>query len=601
MPGESLIGLIARTSRANWLSNLRPILAAAKVERHAYYNLAAREKLDAAQLAFTCRLPLQSIEERRYLSDKNALEVYGVGFHGATIPAYDLQLRACRVTPSWLRMGYHSAFGHHALATHCPVSDELFIDSCPRCGLKLNWTRSAIHTCHRCQLDITEHRGEVVSRELANATRLMLDLIHPNADRHKVALQTLPPLLRNLNRGVVFEIGWRMGCILTGTRSYNRMNAKRLAVPTRLKILSAGSKAIATWPCSLRDMLQDFSREAKSQTKVSAGSFRRLLPLAKAWPDLTAAFYTAAPALKGGPRGFVKASLSNGVNATELESTLGISQRLVQRLRNKELTPAISTGSIRSHQIFEGAKLEQLRSLLDDSISVGAISERMGISRHGVEQLACLGRIQVFDSGPVSHAHVRRQACKSDFDQLVAQLSAASSVLNDVDCVPIQYAMRAIGGREKPWGPVIVALLNGDIAFTLTDGKGRLLERVYIPLDYFDDICNSWFDRTKYPSFSFEEQINWRDTEELLNIFPKAKPIALSQGVIPLPVAGANERVSILDLAQRNISESEILARWNRSNRRLPSPLKGRNRIPKLSALGWDREVVELAMAKLGT
>jgi hypothetical protein len=600
IPGESLIGLVARTSGANWLPRLRPILAATTSYWHVHYNLAARDDVDFAKLAFVCRLPPQAVEERRYRPDEIMAEMPGVGFHGATIPVYDLELRACRVTPSWLRAGYHSALGHHALATHCPQSGELLIDSCPRCGTGLNWTRSAFDTCHRCDLDISRHQGETVPQRLAEATRPMVDVVHPDPARHVPAAQALPPLLRDLDRGLVFEIGWRMGCVLTGNGLYDRDTAKRLSVPTRLEILGAGAKAIAAWPGSLTDALQGLAPGSNGPALEIASAARRLPTFKNAWPDLKAAFHTAAPGLKGGPLRAVKASLTNGVNSGELERTLGVSQKVVARLRGTELTAAIAVGDVNSHQIFEGAGLERLRWLLGDRIAVGTIAERMAISRHGLEQLACLGEIEVFDRGAVNVAYAQRQARRSDFDRLLARLAEASIAIDKADGMPIHRSMRAIGGREKPWGPVIVAMLRGDIAFSLDEGDGKFLERVRILSGHLHKVVALQFDTTDHPDFAFDATINGRDTEELLNIFPKSTRVARDEGALPAPVDGAHIRAVILNLASKNISESEVLARWNGANRRLPAPLQGRRRLLRISKLGWDRTAVEMAMVITG-
>jgi hypothetical protein len=596
-PGESLIGLVARTSGANWLPRVRAILDATTTAWHSHYNLAARDDMDFAQLAFACRLDPHEVEARRYRPDEIMPEMPGVRFHGATIPVYDLELRACRVAPSWLRAGYHSALGHHGLATHCPQTGELLLDACPRCGTKLTWTRSAFHACHACGLDIRHHRGETVSSRAFSETRTMLDLIHPDPARHAETAAGLHASLRELDRGLVFEIGWRMGCALTGHGPRGRDTAKRLPTATRLLILEAASDALAAWPSSFTDALQGIAPNVRRPSLAVATAARQITTFKNAWPDLKEAFHGAAPGLKGGPLRAVKASLTKGVNSRELEDALGVSQKIVERLRGTELKAAIVTGDVNSHQIFEGAGLDRLRSLLGDRIGVGTIAEQMGISRHGVEQIACLGEIEVFDDGAVSAAYAQRQARRSDYEHLLTRLAEAATHLDETAGMPIDQAMKSIGGREKPWGPALAAMLAGDIAFSLDEGDGRFMERVRILATNLGRIVELRFDVADYPAFAFETWINGRDTEELLNINPKTTGVARRAGSMPAPLDGAHDRHVIRGLALRHISATEVLARWNGQDRRLPPPLRGSHRLPRLNALGWDRDAVEAKMA----
>jgi len=136
-PDESLVGLVTRTSARNHLDRLRSILAVAGSALHTRFNLAVRDDLDFVQLAFAARLPFHEIEARRYRPVSAAGDRLVVDFYDAAVPACDLELRYSRVTPSWLKAGYHSALGHHALVTHCPKTGEILFDHCPRCNLRL--------------------------------------------------------------------------------------------------------------------------------------------------------------------------------------------------------------------------------------------------------------------------------------------------------------------------------------------------------------------------------------------------------------------------------------------------------------------------------
>lgn len=606
-PDESLVGLIARTSCRNWLPRLRSILGATTATWHVHFNLAARDDIDFDQLAFAARLPPHEVEARRYRRSEMMPDLPVVGFHGANIPVYDLNLKRRRVTASWLKSGYHSALGHHALVTHCPATGELLFDQCPRCSIGLNWTKSAITRCTACGLDIADHEGERVPRQTVAATRVMLNIIHPHPARHSQAMADLHTQLAGLDRGLVFELGWRVGCVLAGVGLGGRDDATRLPVDTRLKVLEAGSAVLSSWPDSLHGALR--GRVAGSTAAPStelAGQVREILTARNCWPTLREVLHQAVPGLKWSAVSAVKSVLELGVNSAELQQTLGVSQKVLDRLRGtSQLTAVRSSGEVNSHEIFEAAGLNDLKSLLEDRISVGSIAERLDISRHGVEQLASLGFIEIFDHGPLRSGFLARQAKRSDYLAIVERLTEAAIDGTEDDeaerpTISIDLALKIIGGREKPWGPVIAAMLDGTLPFSLDRSQGnRFMGRVRIAVGDVHVLPGMRFEADIFTDkgFEFERLINGRDAEELLNIFPKYTKAARLDGSLPQLRDGHYDRAAILGVATRHISASEILARWNGHDKKLPKPFVGRRRLRKLGTLGWDRSAAENAMA----
>ncbi|MET3761886.1 hypothetical protein [Sphingomonas sp. UYEF23] len=605
-PDESLVSLIARASAENWLPRLRAILSTASPTWHAHFNLAAREDFDFGQLAFAARLPPHEVEARRYRRSEMIPDLPIVGFHGASVPVYDLNLKPRRVTTSWLKSGYHSAFGHHALVTHCPATGELLFDKCPRCSTALTWTKSAITRCTACGLDIADHEGERVSRRTLAATRLMLDIIHPHPARHSEAMADLHTQLAGLDRGLVFELGWRMGCVLVGVGLGGRDEAARLPIDVRLKVLEAGSSVLSSWPESLYEALK--GRIAGSTVAPStklAGQIREILTAKNCWPSLREVLHQAVPGLKWSAGSAVKSVLELGVNSGELQQTLGVSQKVLDRLRvTPHLTAVRSSGEVNSHEIFEAAGLQDLKVLLDDRVSVGSIAERLDISRHGVEQLACLGFIKLFDHGPLRSGFLARQAKRSDYLTMMERLN--KSAIDEPDhgeakksIISIDLALKVIGGREKPWGPVIAAMLNGTLPFYLDrSNEDRFMGRVSIAAGDVRLVAGMRFktDNFAVEAIEFEPLINGRDAEELLNIFPKYTRAARLDRSLPPFRDKHYDRATILELATKHITASEILARWNGRDKKMPKPFVGRRGLRKLNTLGWDRIAAERAM-----
>lgn len=609
---ESLIGLLARTSGRNWLPSMRAILATTTSTWHVHYNLAVRDDIDFSQLAYACRLAPHEVEERRYKRVELTQFLPGVNYHGAIIPAYDLELKPRRMCSSWARAAYHSAFAHHGLVTHCPVSGEILLDSCPRCRTKFKWTQSEFRICHNCGLNLVHTVGEAVPAATRDATQLILDVIHPHPKRHAQAMAKLHPLLARLDRGTVFEVGWRMGCVLTGHGLSDRDRAVQLPLETRLTILTAGSKVLANWPGSVTEALKGKFGNPETSTVANAKGIAQIANAKNAWPALKLALRQAAPGLTAGALSAVKSSLVDGVNSGEIAQVLGVGQKVIERLRvTPDLRPVFSVGSINSHHVFEAAGLASLKKLIDDRISIGAIAERLDVSHHGIGQLACLKEIQIYDSEAMRSGFVQRQAKRSDFQDLLDRLinaaqNAASGNPLDSDSksdaprgpgLTMHAAMKAIGGREKPWGPVILAMLSGELPFQLDrTNEGRFMSRVTVARADLHKLVSMSFDEGEFPGFDFEPSINGRDAEELLNIYPKTMQAAKLEEVIPVSVKGLYDRVTIRELAALYVSSAEVLARCTGKGRGMPPPFTGPERLIKASALGYLREVAEAAV-----
>lgn len=208
-----------------------------------------------------------------------------------------------------------------------------------------------------------------------------------------------------------------------------------------------------------------------------------------------------------------------------------------------------------------------------------------------------MGEIEIFDAGPVKTAFKQRQARRSHFQALSDQLGETSSEIDPESALSIRAAMKMIGGREKPWGPALVAMTSGKVTFHLKNGSGRFADRILIEADQLDKIVAMDFDRSGYPRFAFESLLNRRDSEELLNLNPHSFSKALKEGHIKRPRAGLHARNQIAELSRCHISRTEILARWSHTDRRLPYPIRNWEHFSECTVLGWHRGQVEERMA----
>ena len=531
-PGESLVGLLCRVTRRNHLRRLRVLLAQGTSVWHSHLNLAMRDDVEFAQMAHAGRLAAHEVEDRRYRQVELTPDLPGVGFHGATIPLYDVDLGRRRIAPSWLSEDpHHCALGHHSIATHCPVSGDLLIDRCPRCEGALLWSRINLEECVRCGHDMRRHEPARVTGRQLRETRLMLDLIHPDPARHGPAAAGLPDGLADLDRGTVFELGWRLGMLLTGITNASRREAGRLPLDTRLGILAAGSRIIASWPDHLHAGLRGVAMDSVTVDASLPRKVRVLARTANLWPAARNAIYDAAPGLRTSASAGVRSVVADAANAGELARSLGVSQGIYERMRgNGVFAPVAAGGSVNQHLLFDASDAAPLRELLADRIALASASERLDIEHHGVEQLCCVGELELITDDRVLAAVKARHITKSSLDDLVARIEANDAALRGEGMVvedPVAaYCARcgSIGGREKPWAAAVAgdALGRSFPSPSTVRERDRLMgrdqrSRRSCPHARGHDVRRG---RASGPSGSIS-RINRRDTEDLLNVNSK--------------------------------------------------------------------------------
>lgn len=604
---ESLIGLVIRAAATNHIDRTVTIVKAVSEVAHAHVNLAARIDVDFAQLAWATRVAPHEVEVRRYAAINITPDLPGVMFHGASVPSYDLRLKARRLAPAWLSGSpYHSALGHHGLVTHCPVSGEILINQCPRCGAGLTWSGTSITGCRACGLDLRGHAAEKVPEATRRSTRLMIDLVHPHPARSSKAASSLPDSLRHLDRGTTFELGWRLGCLFTGIGLKDRDGAWKLPVDSRLSILTAGSRALASWPMSLQDAIAGrLDRHGGGGVAILVEDIRTHLRARNAPAELRRIVLEALPALATSKAAAVKAVVDDGANAAEATRVLGVSQRIFERLaKARELKVVLNSGSVNNHRIIHGAALAPLAAMIADRVSVGTISQQLGISRHGVEQLCCLGVIEpLYDTAmrtAFADDHVRR----SDYETLLDEIDRAARRWATLDqsasTISLRRAVMTIGRREKPWGLILRAMRDGTLPFRLREptANGDLVDRVVLEERDIPKVTAMVFLRGRHPDFPFEDRIKRQDVEELLNLKPKRFQQALLQGEVKRGEDRLYDLGAMIGLAEEKISGGEILARWSADGRTMPQPFRGRKRLERPRHLGWDRNLVEMMMAE---
>ncbi|WP_294392071.1 hypothetical protein [uncultured Sphingomonas sp.] len=210
------------------------------------------------------------------------------------------------------------------------------------------------------------------------------------------------------------------------------------------------------------------------------------------------------------------------------------------------------TGAVTPHQkpfgdrmmpAFKRTELSRLAEEWHDGIEVQAFASRQGLSFHGVEQLIVSG---VLAATAPSLPDMPPNISSADAADFLRRVDAGSCPAVG-DPITLRQAMLAVGGRQKPWGPVFEALLESEIDFMLLTGAALLVDRILIPRSLAKQFGGLHFGRASFPHFRFSEFMVQREALATLNI--SATGTRVLKG---LPVSGTTTQIyRVADVEQR--------------------------------------------------
>ncbi|MBB4087070.1 hypothetical protein [Sphingomonas carotinifaciens] len=608
-PGESLIGLVRSCAWLNGLPSVGALLREAADATHAWSNLALRSDVDADRLAVAMRLPAEEVAGRMHRERRAAPHLLLRSFFGVELRSHDLVVDRRSFAPAALASApHHRATWQVGLLPFCTETGELLVDRCENCSNHLEWAAAKRLThCSTCRRPVSTGTPANVGVNVLDETARFTALLRPWDEDEDSARATLHDDLRNVPSGAVFDLAWSIARFMVdGPVGLRRMDVG-LPAATKVAILRVAAEIMAGWPESLDAALRRIvAKDATGGRRVLA-RLRGLFEPRIRWPEQHELLARTHPHLLARTRNAAHAVHGDAVDAATATSMLGISADLLPRLVAAGAIEAVAARrGIHLSAGYDGASLRRLGTLRDDCISMESVSERLGVTLHGVEQLVCLGLMLEHDEPAVAIMHRRRQVSRSDFDRLVGRIvSIARADINEG--IPLRSAVRVIGGREKPWGQILRLIADGLIPARLwrPETRGRrdggrlraLVDNLHVSKADLPLLAEVAFDVAVHADFRFATSVSRRDMEDTLNINPGHSAFVLShelsEAVLP---SGRLDKRAVLALATSRISPGEISARYTDFSRRLPKAMRV-ERVLRLGTSGWDRASIEHLLA----
>jgi len=516
IPGESLLGWIARTTLENELPNITTILRdVGQMHRNRFADVMSGS-IDVEGLAVILGTDLTTVE----LLQTEDLGDGRTRYLGSIVSAGDVYTRERRFAPASLAaddVPYYRASWLLRTFPVCTASWQALLSDCT-CGAAQTWATVSSHTlCESCGEDLRDLPGQSVPEDQRPGLQFLADLLFGDHASRVQAMLALPAELQMLNGGEIFELALVTARLVDPTLGDPRENVWREQPARFAQALSVAADLLSVWPDTPWRALQ------------AAGDIRKMQPRCNALKTLQRVYsgvYRARLSVSLGEQfDRMRAAISldgatpndHLVGLNDAVQILGACKRSIRSARadgQLECLFAVHHGEVVT--AFNRAELEAIAATRDWP-ALSTLAKRIGLPPYGIEQLCAMNELEwakaphrTMDQGlkvdPVSSEQFE--------NALLAGAIPASAIGQPV---PLTAVMRGVGGREKAWGPVLRRLIDGDWHYAVIP-DGSCVRSIIVDQTDVEAIRSVEFSMSDWSSFPFNNLLTQADACDILNV-----------------------------------------------------------------------------------
>lgn len=579
--GESLLGFAARTMEDNVLPHLAAILREAG---QAYRNRTADVvggEVPAEALAAVLGVPVSRIERLRGGSDATG----SFRYLGVDMRPDDICTTVRRFSPGGLqRKPIHRAAWTLRQLPVCAESWQPLLYRCS-CGAVQDWIMVRdIMLCQDCGGRLVDVPVEDVPLHEQGPLQVYADLLSADPCIRDAALARMPTDLAAAGAGGVVDMILGLAPVVDtslhrSVRHPGTWRDRPLQFASAIARVTAG---ILEGHNALAEILIG-SRPAKAEPRTTrlgrlssflTGRGRALLPAVCVALLDDAAAGLASP----GPGD------DHAIDFEEAEALLGRRRRTLRAarragtlrtaffIRRGELLPALD-------------RVEVERIAATPGVGTNTFGRMLHLPGYAIGQMADTSVLGWIEHPFVLETQGTRIREGEDV-RLLQRLAECSTDLSDIESVGLSTFLRSIGGREKPYGHIFKALLDGDVPFDLIRGT-MLAGRVRIRRQDAEALRAAALARPGYITFPAPRTFTQMDVCDILNLHVRNRDAVLK--LHHRRTSGAMFDASLVAaVAHTRVTGGEIAARFGLCAATVAARLRAADVFP-IDAFGWDR------------
>lgn len=582
---ESLLGFAARTMEDNVLPHLAAILReAGQAYRNRTVDVVSGD-VTAEALAAVLGVQIAQIERRRGGSNAAGLFRY----LGVEMRPEDVCTRVRRFAPGGLKLKpMHRAAWTLRQLPVCIESWQPLLYRCS-CGSAQDWTMVRdISLCQDCGGSLADVPVEDVPLHEQAPLQVYADLLSADSFIRDAALARMPADLAAAGAGGTVDMILGLAPVVdTSLHKSVRHPGTWRDRPLQLTLAIARVMAgILEGPNALAETLIG-SRPAKAEPRtvklVRLSSFltgrgRALLPAACVTLLDEAAAGLASPGLGD----------DHAIDFEQAEVLLGRRRRTLRAarragtlrtaffIRRGELLPALD-------------RVEVERIAATPGVGTTTFGRTLHLPGYAIEQMADTSVLGWIEHPFVLKTQGLRIREGADV-RLLQQLTDTSTDLSDVETIGLSTVLRSIGGREKPYGHIFRALLDGAVPFDLSAGR-MLAARIRIRKQDMDDLRAASLARPSYVTFPAPRVFTQSDASDILNLHVRNRAAVSTLSHKHQRGGLVLEAAVVLETADRFVTAGELAARFDKNAITVAADL-GHSGLRQVSPFGWERSEV---------
>jgi hypothetical protein len=502
MPGESLTGWFARVAALNAYRSLSKPLRKIGIYTPCPASLAISRRDAVERVAFLLKANVDEVRKRTFADvTHEARTTPRIDFFGVPIRPQYRNVTIRRLSPLALRIsGHHRAIWELSPFSFDPHTMERLLQSCPVCGGTLGWRRTfGICYCDRCMdcnrrptVDLRDFPQPLVEVDDMEALRFVVSLVDPERQEPLLSGLDLPPAVRDLSRGDLFDLAIFLVRVLTyelrtdgGGRTAKFNSSQSIGFPP--EFMAVAGRAIVDWPqgfSNLASMLRLKQSERKGAFGLDKelGAFREMGRGARLSNNVNAILMSGMHEdmrrTDGAAMFLRRRSLRSDarMNSTQAQEVLGCGKKKLVALADSGEVAAVRH---RKLIVFDGAEIESIAAARADIIGGGPTAARLGVPLGALPDLTTRGLIHRLEGPALALVSEKEQYRRSSIEALISELNACIDSRTMEEDQRLTLAASRLFVGHKPWGAIIEAIRTGQLPVRRGQSrKGGLLDQL---------------------------------------------------------------------------------------------------------------------------